>query len=95
VTIDDLISRLARYPGNVEVRVLVLTRDGMFNDAVTANTDHVLLVEDATGGAVWITGSETDDPTAPRWVTTECHCGIEHDVDTTGAICELPARRER
>ena len=94
MTIDDLISRLARYPGDLEVRVLVLTRDGMFNDAVTANSDRVLFVDDP-GRALWIAGSETDDRSGPRWVTTDCHCGIEHDIDTTGVICELPARRER
>lgn len=94
MTIDDLISRLVRYPGDLEVRVLVLTRDGMFNDAVTANSERVVLV-DEPGGALWIAGSETDDRSAPRCVTTDCHCGIEHDIDTTGFVCELPARRER
>lgn len=94
MTIDDLIFRLARYPGDLEVRVLVLTREGMCNDAVTANSERVLLV-DGPGGVLWIAGPETDDRSVPRWVTTDCHCGIEHDIDTTGFICELPARRER
>ena len=91
MTIDDLISRLSSYPGYLDVKVVVLTREGMFNDAATANGDHVQLCE--ANDAVGITGSETDDAARPGWVVTGCHCGIEHDADTTGASCELPARQ--
>lgn len=93
VTIDDLISQLSTYPGDLDVRMLVATREGIFNDAICSSSDRLQLCE--TGDAIWLIGSETADAVTPRWVTVKCHCGIEHHIDTTGPICELPARRNQ
>lgn len=90
MTIDELITALAQYPGDLDVAMCIVGQEGITYDPIVARVEHAVQL-DPDQRIVWVTGSETSDA-PPATVSTGCHCGIEHDVNTDGLVCELPTR---